>query len=75
MMTTAVLTLADGTTFEGVSFGAATAAAGEVVFNTGLSVLHRRKLTRGPDPQASSATRSLSRTPPTEVNYSSLRIR
>jgi carbamoyl-phosphate synthase small subunit len=33
----AILALADGTTFEGVSFGAAGEAAGEVVFNTSMT--------------------------------------
>ncbi len=33
----AILALADGTTFEGVSFGAAGEASGEVVFNTSMS--------------------------------------
>jgi carbamoyl-phosphate synthase small subunit len=33
----AILALADGTTFEGTSFGAAGEAAGEVVFNTSMS--------------------------------------
>ncbi len=33
----AILALADGTTFEGVSFGAAGEATGEVVFNTSMS--------------------------------------
>src|SRR5512138_3977087 len=33
----AILALADGTTFEGVSFGAEGEAAGEVVFNTSLA--------------------------------------
>ena len=35
-MTVAVLALADGTTFEGKSFGASTGAVGEVVFNTSM---------------------------------------
>ena len=34
---TAVLVLADGTVFEGVGFGAATAAVGEVCFNTAMT--------------------------------------
>src|SRR5947209_4004393 len=34
--TNGVLLLEDGTTFEGLSFGAARAAAGEVVFSTGM---------------------------------------
>ncbi|MDP3742027.1 MAG: carbamoyl-phosphate synthase domain-containing protein, partial [Candidatus Micrarchaeota archaeon] len=33
----AQLVLEDGTIFEGVSFGSATSAAGEVVFNTGMT--------------------------------------
>ncbi len=33
----AILTLADGTTFEGTSFGAETARSGEVVFNTAMT--------------------------------------
>jgi carbamoyl-phosphate synthase small subunit len=37
MMKKAILALADGTTFEGVSFGAAGEASGEVVFNTSLT--------------------------------------
>ena len=36
-MKKAILALADGTTFEGVSFGAAGEASGEVVFNTSLT--------------------------------------
>ncbi|HSM93796.1 MAG TPA: glutamine-hydrolyzing carbamoyl-phosphate synthase small subunit [Anaeromyxobacteraceae bacterium] len=36
-MKKAILALADGTTFEGVSFGAEGEAAGEVVFNTSLT--------------------------------------
>ncbi|HET9551874.1 MAG TPA: glutamine-hydrolyzing carbamoyl-phosphate synthase small subunit [Anaeromyxobacteraceae bacterium] len=36
-MTKAFLALADGTTFEGTSFGAAGEASGEVVFNTSLT--------------------------------------
>lgn len=37
MMKKAILALADGTIFEGVSFGAAGEASGEVVFNTSLT--------------------------------------
>jgi carbamoyl-phosphate synthase small subunit len=36
LMTKGTLMLKDGTTIEGISFGAETAAAGEVVFNTGM---------------------------------------
>ncbi len=36
-MNSAILALADGTTFEGESFGAAGEAAGEVVFNTSMT--------------------------------------
>ncbi len=36
-MKRAILALADGTTFEGVSFGAAGEASGEVVFNTSMT--------------------------------------